>query len=89
LASIDVNLSAQTSSPGRSRVTPAPTDPTEDELGHIAPDMLADVVVLSDDPREVRPAALEGIDVAMVFVGGILKVCATGYEARCPGPLPG
>jgi hypothetical protein len=61
----------------------------EDELGHIAPDMLADVVVLSDDPREVRPAALEGIDVAMVFVGGILEVCATGYEARCPGPLPG
>ncbi len=60
----------------------------EDELGRIAPNMLADIVVLSEDPRAVRPAKLEGIDVAMVFVGGILEVCATGYEARCPSPPP-
>lgn len=61
----------------------------EDELGRIAPDMLADIVVLSEDPRAVRPARLERVDVAMVFVGGILEVCAAGYEARCPVPLPG
>lgn len=60
----------------------------EDEIGMLAPDMLADIVVLSDDPRAVPPAKLEGVDVAMVFVGGILEVCAAGYEARCPS-LPG
>jgi hypothetical protein len=60
----------------------------EDELGMIAPDMLADIVVLSDDPRAVPPAELGGVDVAMVFVGGVLEVCAAGYEARCPS-LPG
>jgi predicted amidohydrolase YtcJ len=56
----------------------------EDEIGMIAPDMLADIVVLSDDPRAVPPAELGGVDVAMVLVGGVLEVCAAGYEARCP-----
>jgi predicted amidohydrolase YtcJ len=56
----------------------------EDDLGIIAPGKLADFVVLSSDPREVRPRALESIDVAMVFVGGQLEVCAPGYEADCP-----
>lgn len=57
----------------------------EDELGAIAPGMLADLVVLSEDPRDVSRAELERIDVAMVFVGGTLEVCAAGYEGSCPG----
>ncbi|HZD16652.1 MAG TPA: amidohydrolase family protein [Actinomycetota bacterium] len=58
----------------------------EDELGAIAPGMLADLVVLSEDPREVPRVELERITVAMVFVGGALEVCAAGYEAVCPLP---
>jgi hypothetical protein len=56
----------------------------EDELGMLAPGMLADLVVLSEDPHVVPKLELEQIDVVMVFVGGILEVCAPGYEAFCP-----
>lgn len=56
----------------------------EDQLGTVSPGKLADFVVLSEDPRDVRPRALESVDVAMVFVGGLLEVCASGYEAQCP-----
>ncbi len=56
----------------------------EDELGMLRAGMLADIVVLSEDPRDVPRAELERIDVAVVFVGGILEVCAAGYEAWCP-----
>jgi predicted amidohydrolase YtcJ len=56
----------------------------EDDLGTITPRKLADFVVLSPDPREVRPTQLDDVDVAMVFVGGALEVCAPGYEALCP-----
>ena len=56
----------------------------EDELGTVSPGKLADFVVLSEDPRDVRLRALESVDVAMVFVGGLLEVCAPGYEAQCP-----
>ncbi|MGZ8593250.1 MAG: amidohydrolase family protein [Actinomycetota bacterium] len=41
----------------------------EDDLGMLRAGMLADIVVLSEDPREVPRAELERIDVAMVFVG--------------------
>ena len=56
----------------------------EDHLGTITPGKLADFVVLSQDPRDVHPRALTSIDVAMVFVGGQLQVCAPGSEAACP-----
>lgn len=56
----------------------------EDELGAIAPGMLADLVVLSEDPRTVPLEQLSRIHVAMVFVGGSLEVCAPGYEDVCP-----
>jgi predicted amidohydrolase YtcJ len=58
----------------------------EDDLGTVAPGKLADFVVLSQDPRDVPRLALETIDVAMVVVGGLLEVCAPGYEALCPSP---
>ena len=56
----------------------------EDDLGTVTPGKLADFVVLSKDPRDVRLRTLDRIDVALVFVGGLLEVCAPGYEAHCP-----
>ena len=56
----------------------------EDDLGSVTPGKFADLVVLSPDPRDVRPRQLDDVDVALVFVGGLLEVCAPGYEALCP-----
>jgi hypothetical protein len=56
----------------------------EDDLGTITPGKLADFVVLSPDPRTVRPRLLDDVDVALVVVGGISEVCAPGYESLCP-----
>jgi predicted amidohydrolase YtcJ len=56
----------------------------EDDLGTVTPGKLADFVVLSPDPREVPVTQLDDVDVALVFVGGLLEVCAPGYEALCP-----
>ena len=58
----------------------------EDDLGTVSAGKLADFVVLSEDPRDVHLRALESVDVALVFVGGLLEVCAPGYEAFCPSP---
>jgi predicted amidohydrolase YtcJ len=59
----------------------------EDELGSVTPGKLADFVVLSPDPRHVRVRLLDSVDVALVFVGGRLEVCAPGYEALCPSSI--
>ena len=59
----------------------------EDELGSVTPGKLADFVVLSPDPRHVRARLLDSVDVALVFVGGRLEVCASGYEAFCPSTI--
>ena len=56
----------------------------EDDLGTVTPGKLADFVVLSPDPRDVRVRLLDDVDIALVFVGGRLEVCAPGYEALCP-----
>jgi hypothetical protein len=56
----------------------------EDRLGTVTPGKLADFVVLSPDPRDVRIRLLHNVDIALVFVGGLLEVCAPGYEALCP-----
>jgi len=56
----------------------------EDDLGTVTPGKLADFVVLSPDPRDVRVRLLDDVDVALVFVGGLLEVCALGYDALCP-----
>jgi predicted amidohydrolase YtcJ len=56
----------------------------EDELGMLAPGFLADLVVLSEDPHDVRLADLEEIDVQMVFVGGELEVCLPAVATLCP-----
>jgi predicted amidohydrolase YtcJ len=56
----------------------------EDDLGTVTPGKLADFVVLSPDPFDVGVRMLDDVDVALVFVGGLLEVCAPGYEALCP-----
>jgi predicted amidohydrolase YtcJ len=56
----------------------------EDDLGMIAPGMLADLVVLSEDPHDAPRLELERIDVLMVFVGGELEVCSPQTPVVCP-----
>jgi len=56
----------------------------EDDLGMIAPGMLADLVILSEDPHDVPKTELRRIDVLMVFVGGTLEVCAPEVASICP-----
>jgi predicted amidohydrolase YtcJ len=56
----------------------------EDDLGMLRPGMLADLVVLSEDPHDVPKSELEQINVVMVLVGGTLEVCAPGSAALCP-----
>ena len=56
----------------------------EDDLGMLAPGMLGDIVVLSEDPHEVPKLELERIEVQMVFVGGGLEVCAPAVATLCP-----
>jgi predicted amidohydrolase YtcJ len=56
----------------------------EDDLGTVTTGKLADFVVLSPDPRDVPRRLLDNVDVALVFVGGELEVCASGYEDLCP-----
>jgi predicted amidohydrolase YtcJ len=56
----------------------------EDDLGTVTPGKFADFVVLSPDPRTVRPRLLDTVDVALVVVGGLAEVCAPDYEAICP-----
>jgi predicted amidohydrolase YtcJ len=56
----------------------------EDDLGMIAPGMLADLVVLSEDPHDVPRLELDQIHVLMVFVGGTLEVCSPESTVECP-----
>jgi len=50
----------------------------------LAPGMLADIVVLSEDPHVVPKIELERIEVDMVFVGGEQEVCAPAVATLCP-----
>jgi len=50
----------------------------ENTRGMIAPGMLADLVVLSDDPAAVAPASIAGITVLATFVGGECRFDITG-----------
>jgi predicted amidohydrolase YtcJ len=54
------------------------------EVGSLEPGKYADVIVLSDDPHAVAPAALKDLRVQMTMVGGQVRFCAVGAEAVCP-----
>jgi predicted amidohydrolase YtcJ len=56
----------------------------DDHKGTITSGKLADLVVLSDDPRAVAPEALRDVGVLMTMVGGRVEHCATGAEGLCP-----
>ncbi len=59
----------------------------EDRLGSLAPGKLADLVVLSDDPRAVPIEAVPEIDVLMTMIGGRVEHCATAAPIVCPKGL--
>ncbi len=45
----------------------------EDEKGTIEPGKLADLTVLSADPRTIEPQRIKDIDVTMTIVGGSIR----------------
>ena len=52
----------------------------EHTKGTVAPGMLADLVVLSDDPTAVSPASIAGIAVVATFAGGQCRFDTTGGQ---------
>ena len=57
----------------------------EDERGSLAPGKLADLVILSADPRTAAIDKLLQIETLMTMVGGEVAWCAPGAEGLCPG----
>jgi predicted amidohydrolase YtcJ len=57
----------------------------DNEVGRLAPGMLADVIVLSDDPTAIPPNRINDIEVWMTMLGGDVGWCAPGHQAVCPG----
>ena len=64
----------------------------EGERGSLVPGKLADLVILSADPRSVPVEDLLTIEVLMTMVGGEVAWCAPSTQDLCPGaatsPLP-
>lgn len=54
------------------------------EVGRLAPGMLADVIVLSDDPTALPGNRINTIEVWMTMLGGDVGWCAPGHEPFCP-----
>jgi predicted amidohydrolase YtcJ len=54
----------------------------EGSRGRLAPGMLADLVVLSEDPTAVSPARIAGIEVLATFVDGECRFEAAGSPLR-------
>jgi predicted amidohydrolase YtcJ len=67
----------------------------EDEVGSLKPRKYADLIVLTENPLTVDPAALPKITVVTSMVGGRFEYCqpdqldlCPGYVVREPVPLP-
>jgi len=56
----------------------------EDEKGTLEAGKLADLVILSDDPRSVPPETLADVSVLATIIGGRVEYCAPGADALCP-----
>jgi predicted amidohydrolase YtcJ len=54
----------------------------ENSRGAIAPGMLADLVILSEDPTRVSPDRIGGLQVLATFVAGTCRHDATGGQLR-------
>jgi hypothetical protein len=55
----------------------------EDRKGTVTTGKLADLVVLSEDPRAVAPADLPSVSVMMTMVGGRVEYCAPDAGGIC------
>ncbi len=56
----------------------------ENEVGSLQAGKLADMIILSADPRTVSPEAIKDIHVLMTMIGGKVEYCAAGSESLCP-----
>lgn len=57
----------------------------EHEVGMLAPGMLADLLVLSDNPLTVSPTDIRNIAIQATLIGGKTEFCMPGEETICPG----
>lgn len=57
-------------------------------LGSLTPGKLADLIVLSQDPRRVPARSLRDLQVLTTIVGGRVEYCAPGSEPLCPRLSP-
>jgi predicted amidohydrolase YtcJ len=60
----------------------------EHRLGSITPNKLADLVVLSDDPRFVPSSSIPNISTVMTMVGGDVGYCAPSAQGDCATTEP-
>ncbi|NDJ77068.1 MAG: amidohydrolase family protein, partial [Chloroflexi bacterium] len=61
----------------------------EQEVGSLVPGKLADLIILSDNPRTVELSDIKDIEVLMTMVGGQVEYCRSGYESWCAGTVSG
>ena len=61
----------------------------EDVKGSLEPGKLADLVVLSDDPRDVEAEDLLEIEVLLTMVGGQAVFCSVAFGDVCAPSIPG
>ena len=56
----------------------------DEEVGSIAPEKLADLILLSENPVTVNPDRIKDVEVLMTMISGRVEYCARGHEILCP-----